>query len=105
MFFRKIKKGQSTVELAMLVIIVIGAFVAIQMYIKRGIQGRWKDAVDQFGSQYDPTVMTTNVIHRYQAEAVTDIKTVEEAEGYWTNRIDTMHGVETRVGASQAEGY
>ncbi len=52
-FLRKMK-GQSTLEYAVLIIIVIGALLSIQMYIKRGIQGRLRSAADDIGDQYDP---------------------------------------------------
>ena len=50
-FLRKIK-GQSTLEYAVLIIIVIGALLSIQVYIKRGIQGRLRGASDDIGEQY-----------------------------------------------------
>ncbi len=46
------KKGQSTLEYAVLIIIIIGALLSIQVYIKRGIQGRLKQAADDSGDQY-----------------------------------------------------
>ncbi|MDP2652463.1 MAG: hypothetical protein Q8Q08_00350 [Candidatus Omnitrophota bacterium] len=52
-FLRK-KKGQSTLEYAVLIIIVIGALLSIQVYIKRGVQGRLKSAADDIGDQYSP---------------------------------------------------
>ena len=53
-------KGQSTLEYAVLIIIVIGALLSIQVYIKRGIQGRMRSATDDIGDQYAPG--NTNVI-------------------------------------------
>lgn len=50
-FLRK-KKAQSTLEYAVLIIIVIGALLSIQVYIKRGIQGRLRSAADDIGDQY-----------------------------------------------------
>ena len=50
-FLRKIK-GQSTLEYAVLIIIIIGALLSIQAYIKRGIQGRLKQATDDVGEQF-----------------------------------------------------
>jgi cytoskeletal protein RodZ len=52
-FLRKMK-GQSTLEYAVLIIIVIGALLSIQVYIKRGVQGRLKSATDDIGDQYSP---------------------------------------------------
>ena len=54
------KKGQSTLEYAVLIIIIIGALLSIQVYIKRGIQGRLKGAADDIGDQF--SVGNTNVI-------------------------------------------
>ena len=51
-FKNRRKKGQSTLEYAILIIIIIGALLSIQVYIKRGVQGRLKQAADDIGSQY-----------------------------------------------------
>ncbi|MFP4473620.1 MAG: hypothetical protein ACLFPX_07155 [Candidatus Omnitrophota bacterium] len=53
----KKRKGQSTLEYAVLIIIVIGALLAIQNYVKRGIQGRLRQATDDIGSQYEVGAM------------------------------------------------
>ena len=54
------KKGQSTLEYAVLIIIIIGALLSIQVYIKRGIQGRLKGAADDIGDQF--SVGNSNVL-------------------------------------------
>lgn len=60
------KRGQSTLEYAILIIIVIGALLSIQVYIKRGIQGRLKSSADDIGDQYSDgntnVLMTTRVL-------------------------------------------
>jgi len=47
------KKAQSTAEYAILFALVVGAVVAMQVYTKRGIQGRIKDVVDHTGQAQD----------------------------------------------------
>jgi hypothetical protein len=59
---KKRQKGQSTLEYAILIIIIIGALLSIQVYIKRGIQGRLKSATDDIGTQFSPG--NTNVTKR-----------------------------------------
>ena len=54
------KRGQSTLEYAVLVVIIIGALLSIQFYLKRGIQGRLKSSADDIGDQY--SVDNTNVL-------------------------------------------
>ena len=46
------KKAQSTLEYAILIIIIIAALLSLQVYVKRGIQGRLKSATDDVGEQY-----------------------------------------------------
>lgn len=43
------RKGQNIVEYAVLIALVVGAAVAMQTYVKRGLQGKVKDAVDHDG--------------------------------------------------------
>jgi Flp pilus assembly pilin Flp len=43
---RRLKKGQSTAEYAIVIGLVIAAVVAMQTYVKRGIQGKMRDASD-----------------------------------------------------------
>lgn len=40
------RKGQNIAEYSILIALVIAAAVAMQTYVKRGIQGRMKDAMD-----------------------------------------------------------
>lgn len=61
-FNKRRKKGQSTLEYAILIIIIIGALLSIQVYIKRGVQGRLKGAADDIGDQFSNG--NTNVIKK-----------------------------------------
>jgi hypothetical protein len=40
------KIAQTTAEYAVLIAVVVGAVVAMQIYVRRGLQGRVKDVVD-----------------------------------------------------------
>jgi len=74
----KIKnKGQSTLEYAILIIIIIAALLSIQVYIKRGVQGRLKSATDDIGDQFSPG--NTNVVKR--------ITTVAESRDTFVNGV------------------
>jgi len=43
------RRGQSTAEYAILIGLVIASVIAMQTYVKRGLQGRVRDAVDHVG--------------------------------------------------------
>ena len=63
-------KGQSTLEYAILIIIIIGALLTIQQYVKRGIQGRFKSAADDIGDQFSPG--NTNAIKATRVHSKTN---------------------------------
>jgi cytoskeletal protein RodZ len=48
----KAMRGQSLLEYAILMVIIIAALLTLQVYIKRGIQGRLKSSTDDIGDQY-----------------------------------------------------
>lgn len=49
---KKNKKGQSTLEYAILIIIIIAALLSLNVYIKRGVAGRLRSATDDIGDQF-----------------------------------------------------
>jgi cytoskeletal protein RodZ len=76
------KRGQSTLEYVVLIIIIIGALISIQVYIKRGVQGRLRSAADDIGDQYDDG--NTNVLKTTKRAS----ETYEEfANGATTSQI------------------
>ena len=72
-------KGQSTLEYALLVIIIIGALLTIQVYIKRGVQGRLKSSSDDIGDQFSPG--NTNVIKSTKTSSVSTELFGQDAAG------------------------
>jgi Flp pilus assembly pilin Flp len=65
------KRGQSTLEYAVLIVVIIGALLTIQVYIKRGVQGRLRSAADDIGDQYSDGNMNeikTTVRNSYTEE-------------------------------------
>jgi len=51
---RKMRKllGQSTLEYAVLIVIIALALLGTQSYIKRGLQGRLRQSADDMGDQF-----------------------------------------------------
>jgi len=60
MFINFHKKGQSTLEYAVIMAVVVAALIAMQTYMKRGLQGRMKQASDDIGEQFSPGYTTAN---------------------------------------------
>ncbi len=77
------RKGQSTLEYAILIIIIIAALVSLQTYIKRGIQGRLKSSADDIGDGY-----TLAEGANYHKKVVSISNTTDKfAEGVTSSRI------------------
>lgn len=52
-------KGQSTLEYAIIITVVIGALLAMQIYMKRGLEGKLKDSTNNIGDQYSAGKITS----------------------------------------------
>jgi Flp pilus assembly pilin Flp len=70
--------GQSLLEYAFLVAIVAAAFITMQHYIKRSVEGRIKQAADEVGEPYDSegmrsSTITTNVNARYTIDSTSRV--------------------------------
>ena len=55
---QKSKRGVFTVEFMVLIVIIVLALLAMQLYLKRSVNGRFRSAGDSFGQgrQYEPGV-------------------------------------------------
>ena len=103
--FKKVRKGQTSMEFLVLMTVVLAAFLAIGNYFKRGVQGRWKAAVDDLGEQYDPRTGNSMVVHRIISNTDTQIISVNSASGWWTSRPDMTNVVETKTGYVSSGAY
>ncbi len=68
----KNKRGQNTLEYALIIAVVIAALLTINTYLKKGVQGRLKESTDQIGKQFDPENFTTASQTEGSGETVTD---------------------------------
>ena len=107
---RKFNKGQTTLEYIVLLIIVLGALLAIQNYFKRGLQGRWKAALDDMGDQYDPRVADSSVRHTLVQSTnttiiATPLNALDPNSSYWTQRTDESISTERKQGSVSAGAY
>lgn len=97
-------RAQGTVEFLILMIILIGALIAMQSYIKRGLQGRWKASLDDVGDQYDPAAVNSFMNYSLIVQsnsvvrATPAIDPVTSLQGFITNRVDLTNSVETKQG-------
>ena len=79
------KRAQSILEYAGLIAIVVGALIAMQVIIKRGLQGKYRSTADDIGEQYSPR-------HTTGITTITTISTsTEDTENGETVTTSTTH--------------
>ena len=105
--FKKLKHGQSALEYAFLIIIVLAVFLAMGNYFKRGLQGRWQSSVDELGDQYDPRFANSNVTHTLSSNTSTQITAINILGGsaILTLRTDLVNSVEQKNGSIAVGAY
>ena len=105
MLRRRSTKGQSSVEYTIILIIVLAALLAMQNYFKRGLQGRWRSAIDEVGEQYDPRTVVGAVQHTTLSNSYTVLNAIPFGNGFQTTRIDFSNSIERKTGSMSVGGY
>ncbi len=101
MFIYLGKKGQSTLEYGIIVAVVVGALLAMQMYVKRGVQGKLRGAADDIGEQFSPehttgkhTTTSSSSTHDEVRGGDDPISTSETTGSENTTGNETVDGLE-----------
>lgn len=70
------RKAQSTLEYAIIIAVVVAGLIAMQAYMKRGLQGKLRQASDEIGEQFSPgqTTGTVNVTSKYSTTETVTLK-------------------------------
>lgn len=89
------QKGQSAMEYAILIAVIVAALVAMQIFVKRGASGKLKASSDQIGAQYDPMKVTSDF---YTSSKSYSEETVEGG-------VTTVEIPETQEGETQPANY
>ena len=76
--------------------------MAMKDYVKRGIQGRWKSATDDFGDQYDPTTVNGDIVYATQTNSQSYVTVINGSlgpqAGQWTTRQDDSSTLDSKIG-------
>ncbi len=91
--------AQSTLEYAVLAVVVIGALLSIQTYLKRGIMGKVKSSTDDISAeQFEP-----GNFHHKKVTTTTSMGATEIATNEGTNTAMGHGGETTSIVASSNE--
>lgn len=87
------KRAQSILEYAVIVGVVVAGLLAMQVYIKRGLEGKLRSSADDIGEQYAPG-NTTGSYTTVTGRSATEVTT---PAGVTTNTI--TRGTQTKTGS------
>lgn len=86
-------RGQSTLEYAIIIMVVVGALLAMQIYMKRGLEGKLKDSSDNIGAQYSAGNVTSS--HTTTTATSSDEKTSAKGSSSTVDSSSTLTGSES----------
>ena len=97
-------RGQSTLEYAILIVVVIMALIGMQAYLKRGISGRMKDSADQIGDQFNPAFASGNIVTS-MGGSVTQLTDMGVETTIYNNQWQQRTGSMTMTGNYEQETW
>ncbi len=75
------KRGQNTAEYAILIGVIVAAAIAMQIYVRRGMQARIKDAVDYSMTNPQTIFNTSQYEPYYTDQSLETTSSTESSEG------------------------
>jgi len=82
--FRRIleNKAQTTLEYAILIGVIVAGLIAMQVYVRRGYQGKLRESADSMGQQFSPgeTKIYYNTTSYTKSTETLDEKRVSKTE-------------------------
>ncbi|MDD2679218.1 MAG: hypothetical protein PHO03_00230 [Candidatus Omnitrophica bacterium] len=86
------RRAQSSLEFAIVIFAIIAALLAMQVYIRRGLQGKMRSSADELSlQQYDPGKMSSDITTTQQSDITTTSVTTEDDECYTTTTANTIN--------------
>jgi Flp pilus assembly pilin Flp len=106
------KKGQNTAEYAILIGLVVAAVIAMQTYVKRGLQGRMHDASNRFYDEVtkpsnwtgiSQTAVTPLASKQYEPEELSSVSTQQTLKGSYEKTDMAVGGTLTRESVQRTQ--
>ena len=89
------RKAQSVLEYAIVIFAIIAALLAMQVYIRRGLQGRLRQGADELSvQQYAPKNTVSDITITQKSDITTQTNTVEVDDTYKTTTTTDINSQE-----------
>jgi len=70
-------KAQTTLEYAILIGVIVAGLIAMQVYLKRGYQGKLRESADNMGQQFSPGYTTNKYTVINKSKSTEELKNRE----------------------------
>lgn len=94
------RKGQSTLEYAILIAVVVGGLLAIQTYVGRALKGRLRGSTDDIGEQYSAGHMSATSTITVKKQTSKEVFGTDVV-GKGVTKSTISGGKRTRAGSEQ----
>lgn len=98
-------KGQSTLEYALVIAVIVAALIAMQTYIKRGFQGKLKSASDDMGEQFSPGASTYDYTTQSAATSHETVASGSSTLAHGGDTVSTSSSDQQRFGSEAIKSY
>ena len=107
LFFNKNRKGQSTLEYAVLIAGIVGAVLIFKPYLQRVVQGRFKDSSDRIGYKFggETEESITNSMTAWEEKGTGGTVTTELYDAVGTQNITSETTTAETVTRSEKEKW
>lgn len=101
--FLLIRKAQSTLEYAMIIMVLAAGIIAMQVYMKRSIQGKLRESTDSIGKQYSAGNTTSKVTIEKKGQSATKETFGVSAQGVSRYEVTEVSEIERKSTGGEAE--
>ncbi len=107
MFFNRNRKGQSTLEYAVLIAGIVGAVLIFKPYLQRIVQGRFKESSDRISYKFggDTEDSLTNAMTAWEESGSGTTITTETFDAITTGNIESATTSTDTVTRKEKEGW
>lgn len=98
------KKAQSTLEYAIVIFAIVAALLAMQVYVRRGLQGKLRSSSDELSvQQYEPgrTTSDITVTQSSDIDTITKVDDTDPTKYRTTTTTNINSQTENRVGTER----
>jgi hypothetical protein len=90
----KNRRGQNTFEFVVVVVVVIAAVIAMAIFMKRAVMGKFRESADQTGGQFTPLGTTNDYTRTFVGTRTDQLQFTGQSDSTGINETQDRTGTE-----------